>query len=50
MQTPLHDFKHFGAPQSELGGAAGYPQLVDMEGKSYLPLFEDVSLPVRTAS
>jgi two-component system sensor histidine kinase MprB len=46
MQTPLHDFNHFAAPQSELGGAPGYPQLVNMQGKVYLPPGENVALPV----
>ena len=46
MQTPLHDFDHFAAPQSELGGAPGYPQLVGMRGKVYLPPGETVALPV----
>ena len=46
MQTPLHDFDHFAAPQSELGGAPGSPQLVGMRGKVYLPPGETVALPV----
>jgi two-component system, OmpR family, sensor histidine kinase MprB len=46
MRTPLHDFEHFAAPESELGGAPGYPQLVGMRGKVYLPPGETVSLPV----
>jgi two-component system sensor histidine kinase MprB len=44
--TPLHDFDHFAAPQSELGAAPGYPQLVGANGKAYLPPGESVSLPV----
>jgi len=46
MTTPLHDFNHFAAPQAELGGAPGYPQLVAENGKVFLPPGETVSLPV----
>jgi two-component system, OmpR family, sensor histidine kinase MprB len=35
--TPLHDFEHFTAPSSELGGAPGYPQLVTADGDVFLP-------------
>jgi two-component system sensor histidine kinase MprB len=45
-QTPLHDFKHFAAPPSELGGAPGYPQLVGAGGRPFLPPGETVALPV----
>ena len=45
-RTPPHDFQHFAVPQSELGGAPGYPQLVDANGKVYLAQGESVSLPV----
>src|SRR5438093_6433848 len=44
--TPLHDFDHFAAPQSELGAAPGYPQLVGANGKAFLPPGETVSLPI----
>jgi two-component system sensor histidine kinase MprB len=46
MTTPLHDFNHFAAPQAELGGAPGYPQLVAENGRVFLPPGETVSLPV----
>ncbi len=45
-RTPLHDFSHFAAPQSELGGAPGYPQLVGVDGKPFLPRGQTVALPV----
>src|SRR2546430_2613970 len=44
--TPLHDFEHLAVPQVELGAAPGYPQLVDANGKAYLPPGETVSLPI----
>ena len=44
--TPLHDFDHFAAPQSELGSAPGYPQLVGANGRAFLPPGETVSLPI----
>jgi two-component system, OmpR family, sensor histidine kinase MprB len=44
--TPLHDFDHFAAPESELGGAPGYPQLVAATGRIFLPPGETVSLPI----
>jgi two-component system sensor histidine kinase MprB len=44
--TPLHDFSHFVAPRSTLGGAPGYPQLVGEDGVARLPLGEKVALPV----
>ena len=45
-ETPVHDFKHFAAPASELGGAPGYPQIVDIDGEPLLPRGETVALPV----
>ena len=45
-QTPVHDFQHFEAPSSELGGAAGYPQLVRQDGRVYLPPGKTLALPV----
>jgi two-component system sensor histidine kinase MprB len=48
-QTPFHDFEHFGTPPGELGGATGYPQGVDANGKLYLPPGATVSLPVNDA-
>jgi two-component system sensor histidine kinase MprB len=45
-ETPLHDFSRFAAPQSKLGGAPGYPQLVGADGKLFLPPGETVALPV----
>ena len=30
--TPVHDFNHFAAPPSQLGGAPGYPQIVSGSG------------------
>ena len=44
--TPLHDFDHFAAPQSELGAAPGYPQLVGVNGRAFLPPGETVALPI----
>jgi two-component system sensor histidine kinase MprB len=44
--TPLHDFDHFAAPQSELGSAPGYPQLVGSNGRAFLPPGETVALPI----
>jgi two-component system, OmpR family, sensor histidine kinase MprB len=44
--TPFHDFEHFGTPPGELGGATGYPQGVDANGKVYLPRGATVALPV----
>jgi two-component system sensor histidine kinase MprB len=44
--TPIHDFKHFSAPSSELGGAPGYPQIVRADGKYFLPPGADLALPV----
>jgi two-component system, OmpR family, sensor histidine kinase MprB len=44
--TPGHDFKHFATPPSELGGAAGYPQIVYADGEVDLPLGATVTLPV----
>jgi two-component system sensor histidine kinase MprB len=35
--TPVHDFEHFTAPPSELGGAPGYPQIVTAQGEVFLP-------------
>jgi two-component system, OmpR family, sensor histidine kinase MprB len=46
MRADLHDFRNFAAPQSELGGAPGYPQLVGAGGRAYLPPGETVALPV----
>ena len=45
-RTPVHDFKHFGSPSSELGGAPGYPQLVGDDGEVGLPEGATVRLPV----
>jgi two-component system sensor histidine kinase MprB len=44
--TPVHDFNHFSAPPSQLGGAPGYPQIVNAAGQVFLPRGADVSLPV----
>lgn len=44
--TPGHDFKHFATPPSELGGTAGYPQVVDASGELFLPRGASVTLPV----
>jgi two-component system sensor histidine kinase MprB len=44
--TPVHDFNHFSAPPSELGGAPGYPQIVNSNGDVFLPRGADISLPV----
>jgi two-component system sensor histidine kinase MprB len=44
--TPIHDFKHFSAPSSELGGAPGYPQIVRADGTYFLPPGQTVALPV----
>jgi two-component system sensor histidine kinase MprB len=45
-QTPFHDFAHFATPPGELGGAPGYPQGVDVDGKVYLPHGATIALPV----
>jgi two-component system sensor histidine kinase MprB len=45
-RTPVHDFNHFAAPPSELGGATGYPQLVGVDGKPFLPRGQTIALPV----
>ena len=45
-RTPVHDFKHFASPASELGGAPGYPQLVDEDGEVGLPEGATVRLPI----
>jgi two-component system sensor histidine kinase MprB len=47
-RTPVHDFKHFAAPTSELGGAPGYPQIVRADGEVFLPQGATISLPVST--
>ncbi|MFL6010393.1 MAG: ATP-binding protein [Gaiellaceae bacterium] len=47
--TPVHDFRHFSAPTSELGGAPGYPQIVNAEGDVFLPRGASVSLPVNNS-
>ncbi|HEY6068678.1 MAG TPA: ATP-binding protein [Gaiellaceae bacterium] len=44
--SPVHDFRHFVQPQSELGGAPGYPQFVGEDGQPILPVGETVALPV----
>ena len=44
--TPIHDFNHFSAPSSELGGAPGYPQIVDSAGDVFLARGADIALPV----
>jgi two-component system, OmpR family, sensor histidine kinase MprB len=46
MNTPLHDFNHFAAPEAELGAAPGYPQLVGADGRAFLPPGETVTLPI----
>jgi two-component system sensor histidine kinase MprB len=45
-RTPVHDFKHLTPPSSKLGGAPGYPQLVDSDGNAALPRGQNVALPV----
>jgi two-component system, OmpR family, sensor histidine kinase MprB len=45
-RTPFHDFEHFPTTPGELGGATGYPQGVDSNGKVYLPPHATVRLPV----
>jgi two-component system sensor histidine kinase MprB len=45
-ETPVHDFKHFAAPASELGGAPGYPQIVGVDGQPLLPPGKTVALPI----
>ncbi len=46
-QTPVHDFKHFAAPSSELGGAPGFPQIVGLDGRPVpLPGSGSTALPV----
>jgi two-component system, OmpR family, sensor histidine kinase MprB len=47
--TPVHDFNHFNAPSSELGGAPGYPQIVNSNGDVFLPRGADISLPVNNS-
>jgi two-component system sensor histidine kinase MprB len=47
-RTPLHDFDHFAAPPSELGGAPGYPQLVGADGQAFRPQGKTVALPVNS--
>ncbi len=47
--TPVHDFEHFTAPPSELGGAPGYPQIVSAGGEIFLPPGVRTSLPVNDA-
>jgi two-component system, OmpR family, sensor histidine kinase MprB len=44
--APLHDFRLFRSPQSELGGAPGYPQIVGADGEAHLAQGETVELPV----
>jgi two-component system sensor histidine kinase MprB len=46
MHTPLHDFKNFAGPKSQLGGAPGYVQVVLPNGQSARPEGADVPLPV----
>jgi two-component system, OmpR family, sensor histidine kinase MprB len=46
VTTPVHDFDHFVVPNSELGGAPGYPQIVGEDGAVILPQEETVRLPV----
>jgi two-component system sensor histidine kinase MprB len=43
--TPGHDFEHFATPPSELGGAAGYPQIIFANGEVVLPPGARVRLP-----
>jgi two-component system sensor histidine kinase MprB len=45
-RTPFHDFENFSTPSSELGGAPGYPQLVNARGQVGLPPGETLRLPV----
>jgi two-component system sensor histidine kinase MprB len=45
-RTPFHDFENFTTPSSELGGAPGYPQLVNSRGEVGLPPGETLRLPV----
>src|SRR5712691_2352522 len=45
-RTPVHDFEHFVAPPSQLGGAPGYPQLVGVNGDSFLPPGATLKLPI----
>jgi two-component system sensor histidine kinase MprB len=45
-RTPVHDFKLFASPESKLGGAPGYPQLVGADGRVGLPPDATVRLPV----
>ena len=47
--TPIHDFNHFTAPPSELGGAPGYPQIVNSSGDIFLPRGAEASLPVNNS-
>ena len=44
-QTPVHDFQHFEAPASQLGGAPGYPQIVRADGRVFLPPGQKLALP-----
>ncbi len=44
-ETPVHDFNHFAAPPSQLGGAPGYPQIVSAAGDVF-PRGARVALPV----
>jgi two-component system, OmpR family, sensor histidine kinase MprB len=44
--APLHDFRLFRSPQSDLGGAPGYPQIVGADGEAHLAQGETVELPV----
>ena len=46
--TPVHDFNHFAAPPSQLGGAPGYPQIVSASGDVF-PHGLRVALPVTDA-
>lgn len=46
MSSPLHDFKHFAAPTSELGGAPGFPQIVTPDGQIVQTEQATITLPV----
>ena len=55
-RTPVHDFGHFAAPPSKLGGAPGYPQIVRADGviipipgaRTTLPVSDKVTEIART--
>jgi two-component system sensor histidine kinase MprB len=45
-RTPVHDFGHFAAPPSKLGGARGYPQIVRADGAIFPVPGASATLPV----